>query len=161
MVNKKHEFEFEVYSSLNELNKADALLLSKARENTQLAYAPYSRFQVGAAALLTNNNFVAGSNQENASFPAGICAERSLLSTAATLYPKVPIDSMAISYNNQLGKSSSPISPCGICRQCLIEYENLVAHPIRLLLGGMDGEVYIIPKASMLLPLSFTSNDML
>ena len=160
MVTKKLEFDFEVYSSIEELNEADATLVLKARESTTLAYAPYSNFSVGAAAVLTDGNIVIGSNQENASFPVTICAERVLLSTAANLFPKVPIDTLAISYKSGKGKDTEPISPCGMCRQSLIEYENIVSHPIRIILSGMSGEVYIIANAGMLLPLGFSGKNL-
>jgi cytidine deaminase len=160
MVTKKFEFDFEVYSSVDELNLADATLLLKARESTSLAYAPYSNFNVGAAAVLADGNIVIGSNQENASYPVGICAERVLLSSAANLFPKVPIATMAISYKTVKGENAIPISPCGMCRQSLIEYENIVAHPIRIILSGMSGEVYIIANAGMLLPLGFTGKHL-
>lgn len=160
MVNKKQDFQYDVYSSIDELAEADAALLKKARESTTLAYAPYSKFNVGAAALLTDGNIVVGSNQENASYPAGICAERVLLSTASSNHSKVPIDTMAVSYNNENGSSDKPVSPCGICRQVLVEYEQLLGHPIRMILSGMEGEVFVIQRAGMLLPLGFTSKDM-
>ena len=124
------------------------------------AYAPYSHFHVGAVAKLANGEIVAGSNQENASFPVGLCAERVLLASASTLYPNVAIESMAISYLAGSGDSDHPIAPCGICRQSLLEYEMRVGRPIRLVLGGMEGKIYIIPQASTLLPLAFTSEEL-
>jgi cytidine deaminase len=150
-----------VYNSIDDLNKEDAWLLQHAKETSRGAYAPYSKFFVGAAARLLNGEIVKGTNQENASYPVGICAERVLLSAAATLHPGVPIESLAISYRSNAVKSDHPIAPCGICRQSLQEYEQRVHHPIRLILAGMDGKVIIIEKASMLLPLSFTSNDLM
>jgi len=111
-------------------------------------------------ARLTNGKTVAGSNQENASYPVGLCAERVLLSAASSLYPGVPVESIGISYHNDNGKSDRPITPCGICRQTLVEYETRLQHPIRLILGGMEGKIFIIPKAGMLLPLSFSGDDM-
>src|SRR5688572_27776589 len=123
MNNKKFEFEYQLYNDLTELNKRDANLLSKARAVTRQAYAPYSNFFVGAIAELNNGEIVSGANQENASFPVGICAERVLLGNAATLYPNVSIDTMAISYDSKTVKSDHPISPCGMCRQSLLEYE--------------------------------------
>jgi cytidine deaminase len=90
----------------------------------------------------------------------GLCAERVLLSSVSSLYPKIPIESIAISYQSGNGDSDHPIAPCGICRQSLQEYEMRVAHPIRLILGGMEGKVYVIPKASTLLPLAFTSEEL-
>ncbi len=161
-MNKKeaYQFTYEVYDSADELSKEDAWLVNEAREVTAAAYAPYSNFNVGAVAKMANGEIVAGTNQENASYPVGICAERVLLSSAATLYPNVPIDTIAISYNNNNGESSHPISPCGMCRQSLVEYEERMKQPIRLLLSGMEGRVFIIQKANMLLPLSFGSVDL-
>ncbi|MFN4007024.1 MAG: cytidine deaminase [Chitinophagaceae bacterium] len=155
-----YQFSFEVYDSIEDLTEEDAWLLNEAREVTGMAYAPYSNFQVGAVAKLKNGEIVAGSNQENASFPVGLCAERVLLASAASIFPKIPVDTMAISYHNNNGESNHPISPCGMCRQALLEYEGRVNQSIRLILAGLEGKVYVIPKASMLLPLSFTSKDL-
>jgi len=160
MTKKDIHFSVEMYSSAEELTPADAALLSTARETTSHAYAPYSNFRVGAVAVMANGKMVAGTNQENASYPVGICAERVLLSCAATQYPSIRIDTIAISYDNRGGKSDHPISPCGICRQSLAEYEERVKHPIRLIMSGMEGEVYILERASQLLPLSFTASDL-
>ena len=154
------QVSFDEYVDITTLNEQDAALLLAARESIDLSYAPYSRFQVGAAARLNNGVILKGSNQENASFPAGICAERVLLSICSSLYPGIPIVDMAISYNNQLGLSNKPISPCGVCRQSLCEYENRVNHSIRLILSGLQGNVFIIGKATDLLPLAFSSTDM-
>jgi len=156
-----YSFSYEVYQSIDDLNKEDAWLLQHAKEISRTAYAPYSHFQVGAAARLLNGEIVKGTNQENASYPVGICAERVLLSAAAVLHPQVPIESIAVSYRSDSVKSDHPITPCGICRQSLQEYEQRVQQPIRLILGGLDGKIIVIEKASMLLPLSFTSGDLL
>jgi cytidine deaminase len=161
MTKQDYHFAYEVYDSISDLSEEDKWLLDEAREVTQHAYAPYSRFQVGAVAKLSNGEIVAGSNQENASFPAGLCAERVVLASVSSLYPKVPIEKMAISYFNNNGESNHPISPCGICRQALQEFTQKTSMPIRLILGGMHGKVYIIPDATMLLPLSFTAEDLL
>lgn len=156
----EHQFNFEEYDSIEDLNEQDKWLLTEARKTTKNAYAPYSNFQVGAAARLNNGEIVTGSNQENASFPVGICAERVLLSAASSLYPGVPIQTIAISYHNDNGESKHPISPCGLCRQTLLEYESRFKQPIRLMLGGLEGKVYVIDKAARLLPLCFTSDNM-
>lgn len=153
-------FGFDVYDSSDELTSADASLISEAREVTAKAYAPYSNFLVGAVAKLKNGATISGTNQENASYPVGICAERVLLSTASMLHTNVPIDTMAIAYNNLNGKSDNPVSPCGMCRQFISEYEERTKQPIRLILSGMNGKVIIIEKASQLLPLSFGSGDL-
>ncbi|MEN9571121.1 MAG: hypothetical protein RL172_2352 [Bacteroidota bacterium] len=161
MTKKDIPFTIEVYATDSELTAADAFLLNAAREATKNAYAPYSSFYVGAAAMLQNGQLVTGTNQENASYPVTICAERTLLSAVAVQYPGQPVMSMAISYHNGKGTSKQPISPCGICRQTLVEYEERTQTPIRLILGGAEGEVFIIKSARLLLPLSFTATDLL
>src|SRR3954469_24039176 len=146
MKKDEYKFSFDVYDSIEELSEEDAWLLNEARQVTEHAYAPYSHFQVGAVAKLLNGEIVAGSNQENASFPVGLCAERVLLASASSLYPNIPVASIAISYRSSEVESDHPISPCGICRQSLQEFEQRVKHPIRLILGGMEGEVIVIPR---------------
>jgi cytidine deaminase len=160
MKKEDYHFSYEVYDSVADLNEQDAWLVNEAREVTAAAYAPYSNFNVGAVAKLANGEIVAGTNQENASYPVGICAERVLLGSAASLYPNIAIDTIAISYDNTGGVSNHPISPCGMCRQALVEYEERVKQPIRLILSGLDGKVFIIANANALLPLSFGSVDL-
>ena len=160
MKKEEYRFSYEVYDSIADLSEQDAWLVNEAREVTAAAYAPYSNFNVGAVAKLTNGEIVAGTNQENASYPVGICAERVLLASAASLYPNIAIDTIAISYDNTRGESNHPISPCGMCRQSLVEYEERVKQPIRLILSGLDGKVIVVEKANALLPLSFGSVDL-
>ncbi|MDR3713864.1 MAG: cytidine deaminase [Puia sp.] len=155
MQNKEYSFIFAIYDHGGELGDSDSQLLNGARSATRQAYAPYSRFRVGAAAKLTNGEIVRGSNQENAAFPAGLCAEGVVLATAASLYPGVAIETLAISYDDERGPSNKPITPCGICRQSIKEFERKTGQPIRLLLGGLEGQVWLVEKASMLLPLAF------
>jgi cytidine deaminase len=160
MEKKEIRLEYQEFASEGELPLADARLLSAAKRATGDAYAPYSRFRVGAAAQLANGDIVTGSNQENASFPAGICAERTLLSAAASRFPGVPIETLAISYSNEQGPSDRPISPCGICRQSLQEIEQRTGRPIRLILGGTEGKIIVLAQAGQLLPLAFTSEEL-
>lgn len=160
MNNEVFNFEFKVYDSIDELNNEDAELLRRARQVTESAYVPYSNFRVGAFAKLVNGETVSGTNQENASYPAGICAERTLMSVASTLFPNVGIKTIAISYNNLNGKSNRPISPCGICRQSFVEFQQRTGHPIRVILSGMEGKVQVIENAANLLPFSFSADDM-
>ncbi len=160
MNHKKISFEFEVYDSAEQLSSSDAELLAAAKKVTADAYAPYSQFRVGAVAQLANGLTISGTNQENASYPIGICAERVLLSAASAVYPGIPIQTIAISYHNELGESSHPVSPCGICRQSLVEYQERMKQPIRLILAGEQGNVYIIPDAGLLLPLQFSGADL-
>ena len=160
VINSKYSFDFVEYDSIEDLSPTDALLVSEARKATSLAYAPYSDFKVGAYALLNNGSYIKGSNQENASYPVGICAERALLASVGQLFPNEPIVSMAISYDNLNGKSNKPLSPCGMCRQALQEYESRVNQPIRLLLSGMEGKIFIIEQSNSLLPFSFKGDDL-
>ena len=160
MKEKKIQFSFDVYDSIDELPADDQQLLIAARKATARAYAPYSNFHVGAAAKLSNNKIVTGTNQENASYPVGICAERVLLSAISSLHPEVSVQTMAVSYQSQKIKSDHPISPCGMCRQALQEFEGRTNKPIRLILSGMKGAVYIINSASQLLPLAFSSEEL-
>jgi cytidine deaminase len=161
MKESKFEFQYEVYNDISELAEKDAWLLTEARTVTENAYAPYSNFHVGAVAMLSNGEVVAGTNQENASYPVGICAERVLLGNAATLYPNISIETIAISYNSDTVKSDHPISPCGMCRQALLEYETRVKNPIRLILSGMEGKIQIIKTANFLLPFAFTPSELI
>lgn len=160
MKESKFEFNYKVYDSIEELPEDQQWLLNEAREVTEQAYAPYSHFQVGAVARLANGEIVAGTNQENASFPVGLCAERVLLASISSLFPKVPVETVAISYKGEGHASDHPISPCGICRQSLQEFESRVSQPIQLVLGGLTGPVYVIDSASRLLPLAFTSEEL-
>ncbi len=161
MKEQKFEFGYEVYDDLGQLSEKDAWLLTEARSVTEQAYAPYSGFHVGAVAILENGEVVAGTNQENASYPVGICAERVLLGSVGTLHPNIPVTTMAISYNSADVKSDHPISPCGMCRQALLEYETRTKKPIRLILSGQEGQVFIIPSSRFLLPFAFTSNELI
>jgi len=141
--------------------EADRSLLQKAKLATQTAYAPYSQFCVGATALLANGATVSGSNQENASSPAGLCAERVVLAAAAASYPGIVINTIAISYDNKRTSiSDHPVAPCGICRQSLLETQLQQQTPIRLVLSGWEGNIFIINDVRHLLPLSFTAADM-
>lgn len=160
---KKHtSFEYTVVENIEALPDIDKKLLEEARKATGDAYAPYSMFHVGAAALLENGKIVKGSNQENASSPAGLCAERVLLSAISSFYPKQHINTIAISYLNKKNtESSKPVAPCGICRQSILEYQLQQQKPIRIILSGMQGEVFVINSITDLLPFSFSGSDML
>ncbi|HVI44308.1 MAG TPA: cytidine deaminase [Chitinophaga sp.] len=160
MEKQLQHFEYLVYNDITGLDDQDVWMLKEAREVTKHAHAPYSRFQVGAVVKLKNGETVTGSNQENASFPVGLCAERVALAAVSSIHPGVEIDTIAVSYHNLNGDSSRPISPCGMCRQALAEYELKQSTPIRLILGGLSGKVYVVSKANDLLPLSFSSEDL-
>lgn len=155
MKNELFKFSYEVYDSSDELSARDRSLLQSAQQATNKSHAPYSRFQVGAAALLANGEVINGGNQENASFPAGLCAEGVVLAAASAAFPGQPIETLAVSYHAHDRPSDHPISPCGICRQSLEEFKKRTGSPVRLILGGMEGKVIIVPDASVLMPLAF------
>lgn len=160
MAKHKHEFDYEIFDSIDDLETSDKILLENARTHTIKAYAPYSHFNVAAVAKMMDGNIVNGTNQENASYPVGICAERVLLSALSSILPDTPVDTIAISYHNLEGSSGHPASPCGLCRQSLVEYEQRMKHPIRLLLSGQHGKVIVLESVKNLLPFSFTADDM-
>lgn len=155
---KKFEFEYEEFDTMNALPKEDAALLNAAFDATASAFAPYSKFKVGAAARLSNGQIILGSNQESASYPVGICAERTLLNSIGSQYPKETITAMAISYVPHGAASDHPLSPCGMCRQSLLDYELRYKAPIKLILAGKTGIVMVIPSAQNILPFGFTGS---
>ena len=163
-MNKELTLTYEVYESIDELNAEDRDLLQQARKATELAYVPYSHFRVGATARMENGATINGSNQENASYPVGICAERVLLSAVSSVYPGLSIQTMAISYYNENGGSSGsedPVAPCGMCRQSIFEFETRFNKPIRLILSGLSGKVVILPSVTTLLPMAFSGKELL
>jgi cytidine deaminase len=157
---KDYLFSYTSYNSSDDLSEEDRQLVKEARLAVDKSYAPYSNFKVGAAALLKSGEIVSGANQENASYPAGICAERVVLATVSSLYTNAVITKMAISFFNVNGNSNYPITPCGFCRQALLETIHHTGQSMQLILCGMEGEVWIIEDARQLLPLSFTGNDL-
>lgn len=159
MSEKKIHIEYEVYNDISELSADDAALLKTAREITAQAYAPYSNFRVGAAAR-TAEGVVTGTNQENASYPVGICAERTLLSTASSIFPGLALETIAVSYDNGNGASDRPVSPCGMCRQALLEYESRGGKPLRIIMSGQKGEVIVLKSVADLLPFAFTQEEL-
>ena len=151
---RKIEIKYEI-RSIDELGAEDRKLMDTAIEATQRSYAPYSHFHVGAAALLENDVIVTGTNQENVAYPSGLCAERTALFYANSQYPDVPVKALAIvGISEDNGMNRTPISPCGACRQVMLESENRFATPMRVLLCGKE-EVYIIESAKDLLPFAF------
>lgn len=143
-------------AQLSELSETDRQLIDRAIEGTSRSYAPYSHFHVGAAILLANGKMFIGCNQENAAFPAGICAERSAIFAAGVQYPDQPIVTLAITARNTKGELiDEPASPCGTCRQVIIETETRFKHPVRILLYGRK-RTFVLDSIKELMPLSFT-----
>lgn len=154
-MHQKFEFEYDLLDNSNQLSKDDQELLGAAKKATQTAYAPYSHFNVGAAARLSSNSIIISSNQESASFPVGICAERALLNSIGSQYPHQKITTLAISYEPVGKPSNEPISPCGMCRQSLLDYETRFQAPIKIIMAGKSGKVMVVNTASHLLPFGF------
>ena len=143
-------------AQLSELSETDRQLINMAIEGTSRSYAPYSHFHVGAAILLANGKMFIGCNQENAAFPAGICAERSAVFAAGAQYPDQAVLTLAITARNTKGELiDEPASPCGTCRQVIIETETRFKHPVRILLYGRK-RTFVIDSIKQLMPLSFT-----
>lgn len=154
---KKIRLEIEIQTcTYQELNEEDRQLIDAAKEATNRSYAPYSKFSVGAAALLNNGIVITGTNQENAAYPSGLCAERTTLFYANSQYPDQPVKTLAIAARTQHGFLDSPIPPCGSCRQVLMETEQRYNQAMRVLLYG-EKEIFIINGTKDLLPLSFGS----
>lgn len=141
--------------AMDELSETDRLLVQKAQEATLRSYAPYSHFRVGASVQLEDGTIVTGTNQENAAYPSGLCAERTALFYANSQYPDQVVTALAIASRTENGTlCQSTISPCGACRQVMVETEKRFGKPIRILLCGTE-DIYIAESAQCLLPLSF------
>ncbi|MFH6995185.1 cytidine deaminase [Flavobacterium sp. FlaQc-48] len=146
---------FTVYSSFEELSKDVQDLMNEAVEIRKKAYAPYSQFRVGAALLLDNGKIVLGSNQENAAYPSGLCAERVAIFHAGSIYPEAKILKIAITAASDTNQTKAPIPPCGSCRQSIAEYEIKQDTPIEIFFMGEIGEVYKSASLKNLLPFMF------
>ena len=144
---------------MDELSPKDQELIHAAIKATDNAYANYSRFYVGAALRLANDHIVIGANQENAAFPSGLCAERTAIFSAQANEPDQPILTMAIAARNDKGLLIAPITPCGACRQVVLEIEDRYRQPVRILLYGTQ-KIYCIHSIKDLLPLSFIDSNM-
>lgn len=142
------------YDTVLELPDADQKLILAAREASEHAYAPYSRFNVGAALMLENGTLIKGNNQENADYTDGICAERVALFYANANYPDSKVEAMAVTAKNSHGLVKGPAQPCGSCRQALVEAEARFNHPIRLILDGTK-KIMVVENAESLLPFAF------
>ena len=150
-------FQLTEYEGLEELPEPKAILVNKAIEAAKKAYAPYSEYKVGAAVLLKNGEIISGNNQENAAYPSGLCAERVAIFYAGSQYPDVPVEMIAITAIMDGSIQEEPVSPCGGCRQVLLEKENLGKTPMQIILYGTK-RIQVVQQANDLLPLPFTVN---
>ena len=147
-----------VYETFDELPIDIQNLMNQAVEIRKKAYAPYSKFRVGVALLLDNGKVVLGSNQENAAYPSGLCAERVAIFYAGANYPESKILKIAISATSDLTSNTTPIPPCGSCRQSIAEYEFKQELPIEIYFMGEMGEIYKSNSLKNLLPFTFDKN---
>lgn len=154
----KLEIEYDI-CAFDDLSDEEQMLVKRACDATHNAYARYSHFCVGAAVLLNDGTVVIGANQENAAFPSGLCAERSAIFAAQSNYPDQPIRMLAIAARDGGGLRDNPVSPCGSCRQVVIEMEDRYRQPIEILLYGKSG-IYRMHSIKDLLPFCFTDSDM-
>ena len=145
--------------TLEEMDSSMRELVEKAKAMTQNAYCPYSHFHVGAAARLADGQIVAGSNQENAAYPSGLCAERTTLFAANANNPNTPVEALAIACYTQGHYTMDAASPCGACRQVMLETEHRFGKPMQVILYGED-MCYVFDSAADLLPLNFVAENL-
>jgi len=153
---KQINIEIEVYQNIDELSEVEKDLVLKAKSIAKQAYAPHSKFFVGAALLLDNGEIVTGNNQENAAYPSGICAERTAIFYANAQYPEQAIKTLAIAVFTNGNYAEQPVTPCGSCRQVMLEAENRYNTPMRVIMTG-EKQIYVANSVKDLLPLSFDS----
>lgn len=156
-INVEIRIIIEEYKSPDELTVEEQQLIEKAIQTARKAYAPYSKFHVGACLLLDDGTFVEGNNQENAAYPDGLCAERVAMFAANAMHPESPVKMMAIAAVYQDKLLDQPVYPCGSCRQALLESENRFNQPVRILMHGKSG-IHVVNSIKDLLPLSFDSS---
>lgn len=148
------------YDNVSELTSEDQGLLQAATDAAGHAYAPYSQFYVGAALLLESGIIVKGNNQENVAYPSGLCAERVAIFSAGAQFPDIAIRSIAITCQSKLFEVKSPVSPCGACRQAMVEYEVRHNCNIRLITMGETGKIRIFESVKALLPFMFIAEEL-
>lgn len=151
-------FELHAYENESSLPEEHKNLLGHAKKAREKAYAPYSKFKVGAAVLLENGEIVIGNNQENASYPSGLCAERVAVFQAGAIFPDVKIEAIAITSSSEYNQTMKPAAPCGNCRQAIAEYEQKQHSLITMLMMGKSGPIYVTESIADLLPLAFDSS---
>ncbi|WP_205502787.1 cytidine deaminase [Rufibacter psychrotolerans] len=151
---------YEVVSSAQELTPQERQVLQLAQQATHNAYAPYSNFMVGAALLLADGSTHMGTNQENAAYPSGLCAERTLLFGVGSNYPQGKVEIMAVTARRRHEEHFVAACPCGACRQVIAEYQHRQQAPIRFLMQASDGKVVRFQSAGDLLPFTFTKDNL-
>lgn len=154
MTNKELRISFEEYNSIEELSKEDAQLVEAAISIRKGAFSPYSHFKVGAALRLSSGTIVTGSNQENAAYPSGTCAERTAMFYASAQYPNDSIRCIAVVGGLEDNLAENPVTPCGACRQVMSQYQRNAGHPIQIILAGTK-KIWKFPNVESILPFIF------
>jgi len=154
---QEHSFSYELHENWKELPVQDQILVDRALEAMQAAYAPYSKFKVGASVRLDNDAIVTGSNQENSAYPSGLCAERVVLFHVGANYPKQAVQTLCIVAEGDLIPSEKLLSPCGACRQVMLETENRQNNKIRVIIVNQDNRALILDSVIDLLPFGFSA----
>lgn len=152
-----YQSEISTYESANDLSPDFQLLLDNAISALESSYSPYSGFAVASAIKLVNGEIILGSNQENIAYPSGLCAERVAFFSAGTNFPNIEIESIAIVAKSLNGEITDPITPCGSCRQVMIEVESKQNTPITVIMQGENGSIWISKSVQNLIPFYFSS----
>lgn len=147
------------FCSMEELTRDERELIQMAIDATKNSYAKYSKFYVGAAVKLEDGQVFIGANQENAAFPSGLCAERTAIFSAQANSPGQAITALAVAARNNFGPLDNPVTPCGGCRQVMLEMEDRYQRDVKVLLYGKKG-IYRVKSVKDLLPLSFVDANM-
>ena len=156
----RRESILKCYTDINQLNDTDRLLLEEAKKAVDTSYAPYSNFHVGCALQLNNGVIVKGSNQENIAYPSGLCAERVAIFSAGANYPNEAVKTMAITVKADKFKVIEPIMSCGACLQSMSEYEMRFKQPMRIILQGETGDIYIAEGLKNFMPFMFWTDEL-
>ena len=158
MNTQNFSISYETYSGLDELSATDKMLCEKAKEAMATSHSPYSKFKVGTAILLADEQIVLGSNQENVAYPSGLCAERVALFYIGSNNPKAVIKTMAITAQTDVFKIVNPVTSCGGCLQVMIEAEKRQGSPIEVLFYCIDGQILKVKSVKNLIPFAFVED---
>lgn len=160
MKKKAITISYTEYSSPEELSNEDSDLFAEAENAISNAYAPYSGFKVGAAIRLENGKVITGNNQENAAYPSGLCAERVAIFYGSSMYPDVPVKTIAITARAEGFEFQGPVAPCGSCRQVMAETENRYKNNLRVIMKGVSGKIFLVEGVNNLLPWMFLADEL-
>ena len=152
--------DFSVFDAIEDLDQESRYLIHKAKDAAEFAYAPYSKFHVGAALILTDGTLVTGSNQENASYPLCMCGERVALYAAVSMQPRMMVNKLAVVAFKKGHKELVAATPCGACRQVLFEFEERQKKPFKVVLFGPGEKWFIFNQAAALLPMAFDKGSL-